>query len=96
MDSRSPDRIRAHYEIERELSDRLREAPAERRLALYGEVYDELFERVPDHPMLSLAADGTARDANVEAALPVPAGGALSGDGQHERRGEFPMRRALS
>ena len=69
MDSRSPDRIRAHYEVERELSDRLREAPAERRLALYGEVYDELFERVPDHPMLSLAADRTARDANVEGEL---------------------------
>ena len=28
IDSRSPDRIRAHYEIERELSDSLREAPA--------------------------------------------------------------------
>ena len=69
MDSRSPDRIRAHYEIERELSDCLREAPADRRLALYGEVYDALFERVPDHPMLCLTADGTARDANVEAEL---------------------------
>jgi SAM-dependent methyltransferase len=69
VNSRSPDRIRAHYAIERELSDRLRKAPADRRLVLYGEVYDELFERVPDHPMLCLAADETARTANVEGEL---------------------------
>ena len=41
MDTRSPDRIRAHYEIERDLASRLREAPAAERLALYRTVYGE-------------------------------------------------------
>jgi len=46
---RSPERVRAHYEIERQLADRLRAAPKEARRQLYSEVYDELFERVADH-----------------------------------------------
>ena len=52
-DPRTPERIRAHYEIEVELSNRLRDAPPDRRRELYGQVYDELFERVPDHPQLT-------------------------------------------
>lgn len=47
---RSPERLRAHYEIERELAARLRRSTREQRLQLYGQVYDELFERVSDHP----------------------------------------------
>lgn len=47
---RSPERLRAHYEIERELATRLRQSTREQRVQLYGEVYNELFERVPDHP----------------------------------------------
>ncbi|MEE4273841.1 MAG: methyltransferase domain-containing protein [Thermoanaerobaculales bacterium] len=39
-------RLRAHFEIERELADRLRNAGRDRRKTLYREVYDELFERV--------------------------------------------------
>lgn len=55
-DARTPERIRAHYEIEVELASRLRHAPREARRRLYGEVYDELFERVPDHPQLARRA----------------------------------------
>src|SRR6266436_5126674 len=48
---RSEAQLREHYLIERELADRLRCAgPAERR-TLYPLVYDELFRRVPAHPM---------------------------------------------
>jgi hypothetical protein len=50
LDTRSPERLRLHYEVERELSDRLRAASAEERATLDGEVYDELFRRVEDHP----------------------------------------------
>lgn len=50
---RSIDRLRFHYEVERELARRLREAPAEARGALYGDVYNELFARVADHPQLT-------------------------------------------
>lgn len=56
-DQRSDAAVRQHYEIERELADRLRNAPAGVRAQLYHEVYDELFRRVPDHPQLALAAD---------------------------------------
>jgi SAM-dependent methyltransferase len=42
--------LRRHYEIEKELADRLRAATPHERPALYRSVYDELFRRVPDHP----------------------------------------------
>ena len=58
LDTRSPERLRLHYEVERELSDRLRAASAEERATLYGEVYDELFRRVEDHPQLVVKASG--------------------------------------
>jgi SAM-dependent methyltransferase len=45
-------RVLHHYTVERELADRLRNAPREQRQALYAEVYDELFQRVPFHPQL--------------------------------------------
>jgi hypothetical protein len=59
-DSRSPDRRRARYEIEVELVDRLRGAGADDRRRLYGQVYDELFARVPDHPQLTQRANPAA------------------------------------
>ena len=49
-DPRTPEQLRQHYEVERELADRLRNATKEQRRTLYSEVYDELFKRVPDHP----------------------------------------------
>lgn len=69
MDTRSPDRIRAHYEIERDLANQLREAPAADRLKLYASVYETLFASVPDHPQLTDAADEARRRADVGAQL---------------------------
>jgi len=54
MADRPDQRIVAHYAIERELAARLRAAPANERARVYGEVYDELFRRVPDHPQLAI------------------------------------------
>jgi SAM-dependent methyltransferase len=51
----TPDKRIAHYTIERELAARLRAAPANERARVYGEVYDELFQRVPEHPQLAIA-----------------------------------------
>jgi len=45
-DSNDHDRLRRHFEIERELADRLRASSKEQRGVLYGEIYDELFRRV--------------------------------------------------
>ena len=50
---RARDLLRQHYEVERELSDRLRHATREERRSLYGQVYDELYQRVPHHPQLT-------------------------------------------
>lgn len=51
--SRSLEQLRNHFEVERELAGRLRASTREERTALYGELYGELFERVPDHPRLT-------------------------------------------
>jgi len=50
---RSPERLRHHFEVERELATKLRASTREERPALFKELYNELFERVPDHPRLT-------------------------------------------
>ena len=47
---RSPERLRAHYEIEARLAARLRASHPDERSLLYSELYSELFARLPDHP----------------------------------------------
>lgn len=66
-DDRSPERIRAHYQLERQLSDRLRRAPAHVRGKVYSDVYAELFETLTDHPQKA-APQHTGR-ASREAAI---------------------------
>ncbi len=41
-----------HYQIEKALASKLMAASKDERRHLYTEVYDELFRRVPHHPML--------------------------------------------
>jgi SAM-dependent methyltransferase len=50
---RTAEQIREHYDIERELADRLRKAPKQERRNLYTSLYDELFRRVPHHSQLT-------------------------------------------
>lgn len=68
---RTPERIRAHYLVERELADRLRHSDRERRKALYNEVYQELYARVPDHPQLTSKSDARAREIQVGEQLAI-------------------------
>src|SRR5262245_34057273 len=49
-ESRSLDRLRAHYHLEAQLARRLMSASKAQRLSAYRLVYDELFAGVPDHP----------------------------------------------
>jgi len=60
--SRTAAQIRNHYETEKALANRLRAASRSERLQLYKQLYDELYRRVPDHPMLTrkVTADQTA------------------------------------
>jgi len=53
MDSRTATQIREHYEIEKQIAERLRSSTFAERKNLYTEAYDELFRRVPHHPLLN-------------------------------------------
>ena len=52
-ESRSLERLRAHYELEVQLAHRLTNAPKAQRLSAYGRAYAELLAGVPDHPQLA-------------------------------------------
>src|SRR5207248_1390955 len=53
---RTQEQIREHYEVERELADRLRRAAPQERLQLYSSLYDERNRRVAHHPLLTRKA----------------------------------------
>ncbi len=65
-EKRTAEQLREHYLIEKELAARLRNAPKDERRCLYGELYDELFRRVPHHPQLTEKEDPAYRKADVE------------------------------
>lgn len=46
---RTPEQIREHYEIEKALAAKLKNASAQERRTLYTAAYDELFRLVPHH-----------------------------------------------
>ncbi|MCR4306370.1 MAG: methyltransferase domain-containing protein [Candidatus Yonathbacteria bacterium] len=46
-DARTSEELKRHYEIERALAQKLRQANREERLRLYPQVYDELYREVP-------------------------------------------------
>ncbi len=47
LETRSPDELRRHYDLERRLANELRFASREERLRLYPQVYDQLYREVP-------------------------------------------------
>lgn len=58
-------RFRHHYEVEKEIAQRLRSATTQERRSLYTAAYDELFARVPEHPQLADTQRGSRHgDAN--------------------------------
>lgn len=66
-EKRSPERLRHHYQVERELAGRLRRSTREERAALFPAVYTELFARVPDHPRLTRKDSGQSQREHVRA-----------------------------
>lgn len=58
---RSIEQLRQHYEVEKELANRLRQATKEERKKLYAAVYNELYLRVSNHPQLTTKLDVTAQ-----------------------------------
>lgn len=59
--ARTPEQLREHYEIEKELASRLRSASKEERRDLYHVVYDERSRRIPHHPLVMRATDPNAQ-----------------------------------
>jgi ubiquinone/menaquinone biosynthesis C-methylase UbiE len=59
--TRTFEQIREHYEIEKELADRLRNSTEEERMSLYTSVYDTLFQKVPHHPQLTRKEESSSR-----------------------------------
>ena len=68
-DSRTPIQLREHYEVEKELANKLRQSHKEERRFLYGAVYNELFRRVTHHPMLTRKIDDNENYAIVTAQI---------------------------
>jgi SAM-dependent methyltransferase len=66
---RSREALRHHFEVERELAARLRASTREERTALFGRLYGELFERVPDHPRHTRKGSEVARRRGVQAQM---------------------------
>ncbi len=64
-DPRTEERIRAHYDVERRLAQRLREADKRQRRTLYTVLYDDLYRALPDHPQVRVKASPTVRSAQV-------------------------------
>jgi SAM-dependent methyltransferase len=62
---RTREDLKRHYDVEKALADRLRQAPRQERGRMYGDVYDELFQRVPDHPQLTRKQDEHEKQAAV-------------------------------
>jgi len=65
MNHQTPAQIREHYEIEREIADRLRNSSADERKTLYTWAYDELLRRVPHHPCLTIKLSDAEKENRV-------------------------------
>lgn len=79
-DGRQPDRLRAHYELEKILAARLMQAGSADRGRVYGEVYGELFASLADHPQntrKTLPIDATAWQLSLLRRI-VPAGASFA------------------
>jgi len=50
---RTPERLRHHFEVEKELAHHMRQSTQKERTELFKTLYTQLFERVPDHPRLT-------------------------------------------
>jgi SAM-dependent methyltransferase len=64
-DRRPAELVLEHYEVEKELADRLRNSTKAERSTLYTEVYEELYRRVPHHQQLTTKVSPELQKATV-------------------------------
>jgi SAM-dependent methyltransferase len=67
--NRTPDQLWEHYQVEKQLAAKLRNASKTERRKLYSEAYDELFRRVPHHRQLARKMSAAERTRSVQAQL---------------------------
>ena len=70
-EKRTLQRLKEHYEIEKELANRLRNSSKEERKYLYSSLYDELFKKVPDHPQLTRKLDSHGFNKRIETQMTI-------------------------
>lgn len=68
-DNRTLEQLKHHYEVEKELASVLRASDREARQALYGTLYDELFQKVPHHPQLQQKSNEDQKNIRVDSQL---------------------------
>jgi SAM-dependent methyltransferase len=66
---RSEAQLIRHYEVEKELAKQLINSNKDERKRLYTELYDELFERVPDHPLLTRKLDPVLQKKSIQSKI---------------------------
>lgn len=68
-DQRTPQQIRQHYEIEKALASKLKNASMVDRRSLYTDVYDELFRLVPHHHQVLTKQQPQVRQKSIDKRL---------------------------
>ncbi len=69
VDGRTFSDILHHYQVEIELANKIRNSRPKERKRLYGSLYDELFEKVPNHPQLISKKFGKHRKLRVKSEI---------------------------
>jgi|TARA_Y100000310_G_scaffold174564_1_gene174593 SAM-dependent methyltransferase len=69
VDGRTFSDILHHYQVEIELANKIRNSHPKERKRLYGSLYDELFEKVPNHPQLISKKFGKYRELRVKSEI---------------------------
>lgn len=52
--NRTYEQLKNHYLVEKEIAERIKKADPEQRKKIFATMYDELFEKVPDHSRLTI------------------------------------------
>ena len=65
-EQRTETQLREHYEVEKKLADRLRNATRDERRFLYTFLYDELYRLIPHHRQLTRKESPEKRQENVQ------------------------------
>ena len=60
---RTFEQIKNHYEVEKAIALRVKNSTREERAALFPHIYEEIFEKVPDHPRLKAREGASESDA---------------------------------